>query len=792
MVDSPKEFLKKCEEGKIYLPSYANEFFKDGSGIFHVLSECIINNISEDYIKIMNMLLLKEHKLNLFQQIGRKQSAFFLLKEAANKDGSLIEVLNGFLLNLDNLNKTDSYLISSFITDLGKKGKTLEIEKIFNKFPEAKTNGSIVYSLFKTSLERNDEKLLDLLLSNKEIELELSKKVASLKFNYEKQYNATKNINAYGYAIYYGSEKVLNKLISHFGKKIKFNGKMESNEISTNTLEYIPHPLTIALENKNIPLFENYYSKMDYADKAEWIAKVSNINIVNYEKINKKIIDELPTIFGSKEVLDTNKLSIFISILRMKSAGLEKEKFQIIEKIAEPLWELLPPVGKASVFMGSNSFFNNFYSKGDMSNEEINSFVNIFKKIVEYGHFEIADRTFSNSFFNEPNLAKKLIEAGMNLRTQPTTRYIMEGTKAYEFNIYEIFINHYKTLKQESSTNKKVDSLDLEKAKETLQVIYNHNKELLFNPISKGYSVLQFAMENNCREIFEIISVEDFKEFKTRYGESMLQVLSKIYSHSEEGRKSFDVCLNKLMEADFDMSARVVTTYSNFPLYYTFFDRVNDFSLLDKLMNKIGANIDSDIQSNDFWSNFKTNHAAQYVKDRITIGVEDRNAKKIMLGICSSNYNEDRFQTITDIFPDIYKTKFLANENILHTAIKEQIYGLAQLIVKKYPNLAIEANKQNKMPVSYMMVNFSKTIEKASGYNTAYYEMQKHRELFQNLMEVGLNSINKKANDFLESQLEKYKSIEKAFPEIIKEYYFHKMNKSLNKNEIVKEKKMKI
>lgn len=797
MVDSPKEFLNKLEEGNIYLPSYANEFFKDGSGIFHVLSECIINNINDDYIKIMNVLLLKENKLNIFQQIGRKQSAFYMLQEAANKNNYLLKIVNSFLLKINNLNGADNYLINKFICHLGENEEIKEIKKIFNNFPEYKTNSYIISSLLKISIEKNDSNLFDLLLENKVIETELSKKISSLKFNFEKQYYPSKVINVYGYAIYYGSEKVLNKLIEHFGKKINFNGKIETietKEIKSFPIERMNHPLTIALENKNISLSLNYYNKMDYIDKAEWISMVSNLSIVNYNNIKDKIIEDLPSIFASKEVLDIHKFTIFISLLRMNNNnnGLEKQKFQIMERVTNPLWNFLPPIEKSTRFMGANSFFNNFYSKGDMSNEEINSFVNIFKKLVDYGHFEITDRTFSNSFFNEPNLAKKLIEAGMNLRTQPTTRYITEGTKDYEFNIYEIYINHYKKLKQESLYNKTVDSLDLEKTKKTLKIIYNHNKELLFNPISKGYSVLQFAMENNCKEMFELISVEDFKEFKVRYGESMLQVLEKIYSHSEDNRKSFDLCLNKLMEAEFDMSTKLITTYSTYPLYYTFFDRVNDFSLLDKLMNKIDASLDSDIQSNDFWSNVKTNNAVEYIKNKINSEIEDKNAKKIMLEICSMSNNEDRFKNITNIFPNIYKTKFLANENILHIAIKEEKYDLAKLIVKKYPSLAIETNKQNKMPISYMIVNFSKTIEKASGYNTFYNEMQKHRELFQNVIEAGLTSSNKKANDFLESQLEKYKSISKAFPEIIKEYYFHKMNKSLIKNDFIKKKKIKI
>lgn len=777
MVDSPEEFLHKCQNNLIYLPSFKNEFFQDGSGIFHILSECIVNSDKEIYVEIVNHVL-KNTDLNLFQYSGRKQSAFSLLIDGLdskndNKESLTRNITNFIILNRDK--KSDSinnYLIGTYLTKLASLNEVEQLNSIMEIYPNFKIDFSINQSLLKSAIDTNNKEVVKVLISNDMVFNFLNEKIGEFQFNIEPPNHTAKNVNIYSYAIKKNSPEILNLLMDTFKNKINYDGtKKEKNPIYS--IVKTQHPLTSLLEKKDLLLFNTYYQKIDINSRAEWLS--SSLNKAYEENFADFILKDLENIFNSKNVLDKYKLQIFNQLLYVKTENDIGEKFQKIEKILEPLWDKIPPIEKAYSFMGSKYLFNNFYSSGNMSDKEIDAFVNIFKKIKEIGHLEIVERTFSNSFFNEPELAKKLIKNGLSLDKLPTSRYLMEGMKDQDFNIYQIFIELEKN--KNNSSYKKIDELDIEKARETLKIIYKHNHDLIFKKDSKDRNILYSALENSNIEIFNLLTIKDLKDIKEKFSDSVILTFGNIYSLSDPQKEKFNLIVSKLLQAEYNFKQTNPSPYVEYPIYYKLFDKVSDVKVLNYLLLSQDIDINKDIQSEVFWNNLKTDTNIKFIKDLIVDDITPENSKKIMRILSSSDSYNENIVNIMNVFPEIHKVKFIDNENILHNAIKNQAYKVANTIVEKYPDLAIEANKQNKMPISYMINNFAKSIKKQNKFNN--FELSKHKKLFKGLIGAGLESPNKKSNKILEDQLEKYSIIEETFPEVIKEYQFNKLQRAL-------------
>ncbi len=789
LVDAPQEFLQKCKDEKIYLKGFGNEFFKDGAGIFHVLSECIVKSTNYDYVELMNYLLKEKNELDLFQKTGRKNSAFTILTDGAKNDSSLCQNITDFLMGFKKINNKDSYHIRSFIEILAKHGLVQQIEQLVNKFEELNSNSEVVFFLLKSSIENDDTNIFKLLISNEKTFEILQSKITNYKFNYEKKYNSPQYINPYGYAVNYGSKNVLTLLVNHFGNKFNFNGQLIDNNYKS---VLTPHPLSIALNNKNLDLFNQYYGLIDLNAKGEWLSKKDDLSILSDSFLGKIIFKDFYEIFKSGDVQKQHKFNLFNHILRTTLNEESSKKYQKMEELLAPIWDLLPPIDGAYVFMGSKFFFNNFHSKGDMSEKEIDAFVNIFKKLKRIGHFEIVDGLFSNSFFNEPNLVKKLIENGLDLHVLPTTRFIGEGVKDTEYNIYEFYLNNFKRFKNESQYNKSAFPLNVDIAKETLKIIYDQDKSLVFNLTSKNQSILQLAIDYHAKEIFELLTVEDFKKFKITNEKELLIQIPKTYGISDSAKEAFNVCLKKMMDADFNLKELYQTTYSNDPIYYSFFDKVSDFSLMEEFINKYKIDLNVDAQNENFWGNIKTENSLDFLKGKISCVLPQKTAKQIMRRFSFSDGSNNFLENITFVLPDIYLTKLEGNENILHNAIKNGAFKLTKIIVDKYPILASQENKQNKLPISYMIPGFAKLLEKSSMSYSDKGKLEQTAELLNFLLIASVDATNKKAIQFLDDQLNKYKIIEKFFPDIFAQYRYEKMERALPKHNAPKEKKLKI
>lgn len=805
MLENPKDFLKKCKEETIYLPGFNGEYFKDGTGIFNLLAEGVIQNKDNgDYLELFDYILEQDNGLSIFAFSGRKDSAFSLLRIAAKDNLELYPIMTKLLLKQKKLKNNDYFIIRSFVSLLGEKGFVKEIEDVLSKFEQIQSDKVIHQALLKSSIGFKQDNVLDYVLSNNALSSVLDEEIGTYQFNTSKPYNEARYGNIYTYCVSCENYNALFKLIDKFGNKINFDGtfkQVSDRDINPNTLlkEVHPldtitllkeiHPLDTILKSSNKEIFEKYYSYMDIAKRTEWLCTDHNrrINSIYRKSYHEVVLKDLSDIFTSKEVSVRDKLGVYNQLLYFSKDTIDPEKYQTIEKIINPLWDKIPTVNKATFFIGSKHLFDNFYSKGEMSEKEINAFVNIFKKIKDRGEFLYSGRLYSNSFFNEPQLAKKLLDEGLSIDVVPTDRYIAEGIKNDEVNVYEHYLHAYEQQKKNLSIQK-ADALNFDRVKETLRVLYENNPELVFRKTTKEKYILQIAIEQNCREIFQVLTVKDFEKFKELDGRNILNAIRQSYSPNQDYKDSFTICLDKLFKSGFLNRQEDCEVPQ---MFYYFLDKTDDFFLLDKIYK--GANIDlnEEIQKESFWLCLNTENPAIYLNSRLTNDIRAENAPKILRTLTYANHQQAHLENLLNIFPNIHKIKVSDGDNILHSAIKNGAYKLAEMIVGKFPDLAIEANQKNKMPISYMISSFAKDIEKNKG-RFSFDNKKKHEQLFDSLINCGLESPNKKANKILDGQLEKYSVIKENFPQAITTYEYQKLNRALHKNNAPSGKRLKI
>lgn len=122
--------------------------------------------------------------------------------------------------------------------------------------------------------------------------------------------------------------------------------------------------------------------------------------------------------------------------------------------------------------------------------------------------------------------------------------------------------------------------------------------------------------------------------------------------------------------------------------------------------------------------------------------------------------------------------------NILHSLCKDSIITKTEeiiLLLDYFPELAVETNKQNKFPVSYLMNDFNKLCKrkKFNGSSYSFQLLEKYYKVIKSMFQCGLHSKNKKAFNILESQLLKYTDINTLFPDLIPILRAEKLSKKL-------------
>ena len=136
MIEEPAEFLKFYQSHPNLLNNLKNEFFKDGTGIFHLLIENIFMN-NQDPIKVNEYknitTYLLNNKFNLFQKSGRKETAFDILNSNNINNSSYSAQDISFIFDAISLNAQTNIDFNSYsIFTFFKKINFANLENIKN------------------------------------------------------------------------------------------------------------------------------------------------------------------------------------------------------------------------------------------------------------------------------------------------------------------------------------------------------------------------------------------------------------------------------------------------------------------------------------------------------------------------------------------------------------------------------------------------------------------------------------------------------------------------------------
>lgn len=794
MIDSPKEFKQQCENGKINLKDFREQFFKDGTGIFHLLANhLMIQRDIEAYpnhFDLFKYILEQDTRLSMFQETGRTNSAFKELADFAKTSSKLNTVITSLLLKQKYINPLNYYPIRDFVCSLAEQGFYKEVDDII-KLPKV-LDSELVNNLLNIAIETNSSNFLDYLLIDEKLKPILKDEIGSYFFPLSKKFEEKEFGNIYLKCIKNQNYNALFKIMESYSKYLSSSGVINSDTkrySNPNWFRKDVHPLDLILEKGNKEHFDKFYSFMTSIEKAVWFSSQKGqppkLYKLGFEDI---VLQDLNNLF-SEEVPSTYQLGTYNNLLSFAKELMESNKYQKIDKILEPLWNKIPNVNKATIFRGVKPLFDNFYSNGNMSDKEIKAFTNIFKKIVERGEFQYTNKLFSTSFFNEPKLVENLLDAGLKIDILPTDRFIDSDIQEMKINIFEHYLHTYDEYVR--NVLPKANPLKLENAKQTLSIIYKHSPELIFNETTKKESLLKLAIKGNCGQIFEMLNIEDFNKFVKIDGISLLESINNKDSMNDENKNYINILVEKLLKTSiFDDYKSLNNTKKLTPLcFYHLLGKELDTNLLDKVYNIAGIDLNKEIQKTAFWQIANNKYAREFLKERVSKNIDHQNLDSLVTFATSPNEHHKYLLAILDVIPDFYKIKMNGN-NLLHITAKNDAYLKNIKLVTLYPELAKEVNNQNNLPIVYMLDTIEKQLNKKYGYGPGDVHMNA-KEAFTTLLPHSI-SLDKKANKIFEQQLQKHPSIKEMFKDIIVVYEYEKLKEELPLNNSSQSKKLKI
>lgn len=792
MTDKPKEFLVMCKNGEVNLPSFKQEFFKNGSGIFHVLADCLMNKANtnkdfSDHLEVFSYILEQDTRLTMFQDVGRKVSAFKELAAFATDSSKLNTAITCLLLKQKYVDSLNYYPISNFVCTLASQGFFKEVDDIIATFPKV-LDTDLINNLLNIAIDIQTPILLDYLLEDPKIAPRLNEEIGKCYFTLSKPFEQKECGNIYKKCIKAENYLALFKIMENYGDSIIASGKVVNDEKryqNTNWFRKEVHTLDLLLEAGNKDNFKIFYNLMHITDRAEWVStekgKPSNLVKAGFEDI---VLNDLKNLF-TEEVPKVYQLGLYNNILCFSRELMEPTKYQTIEKVLAPLWDKIPQVNEATSFRGVKPLFDHFYANGEMSDQEIQSFTNIFKKIKERGEFQFTNKLFSRSFFNEPKLVKKLLEVGLEIDILPTDRFLDSDVKEMQINIFEAYLlAHNEHVRNLYST---ANPLIPKKAVETLSILYEHNPKLIFNETTKKESLLKLAIKENCGPIFQILTVDDFKKFYEVDGSSLLESIDNNKSKNDENKSCLNVLVEKALKADMFQTYKNLSNKTKPPplFFYYLLGRELDTDLLDKVYSIVGIDLNKEIQKTSFWKFATSKYIRDYLKERVTEKIHPENLDSIISFVTSPNEHHNHLLTILEVIPDFYKTQMNGN-NLLHITAKNDAYMKSTKLVTLYPELAKETNNQNRLPVSYMIDSMNEQLQ------------GRNRNIAINLKEAFTTTIehsvtqDEKTNRILEKHLNSYPTVKESIKDILIAYEYAKLKGALPVNNAPLGKKLKL
>lgn len=306
------------------------------------------------------------------------------------------------------------------------------------------------------------------------------------------------------------------------------------------------------------------------------------------------------------------------------------------------------------------------------------------------------------------------------------------------------------------------------------------NKEQLIDEMDYIWfkiSKLDFKKLNSSTASFSalhLMLVNNFDRYVNLFSTSNLDYLLKknfmisSYKKNKDSTDFYEI-VDKLLECEFSFKED-----NNKILKLLSFNPPN--KLVDKIITKNQISIALVSKETSFWSYIYSQNTFDYCINKNALIFPEHLVPLI--------YNYDLYPL--ELYLENKGDVNYLNEkgNILHILCQDTgnlKFEEMNLLIDYCPNLAIQTNKQNKFPVSYLISDFNKICKKyKENKNTNNKKtLDKYYLLIKNMFQCGLQTDNKKAYNILESQLLNYDNIIEVCPDLLPTLRAEKLSKKL-------------
>lgn len=643
-------------------------------------------------------------------------------------------------------------------------------------------NNFLLFALKKNSLAFDYLNQLDFNYAGKLIQYKINyftkqKEREVFSSNYKNMHNENFHINIFEYMILNKDYEKILKFIKTFNQNTEFTNSF--TEILSSPTLLFPHTSYESL-NLYAYLFPNAKNtntinhdlNIDKAFQSEYIKPFYNIIKNNISDIFKnmnayEIHSFVLHAFKSNiNIEDKNYFYLnFIEHLQTNNFQTQNETFSFhsFKNNSNLNYEYL--LNTEQLYNSKNEA-NNFFEENKIILDRMiktNSFNNLIYKLPIVENF---------------NFFKQMIDLGLNLsetNLTPNELYSPHAKKERFItqNRKHTFVDIYHTLKYSYLERKKITTIP----KEEQKIFRNITQYIIDSFFDKDLPLLKEQHNNT-------INNKENKDNKINfdYYQNMSHIINPstplLYAIKNADIDLFNQLTNKqikdLSHFDYDFFSHLKFTdektyhqfvYRLFHLDFSFTNPNNkpflqlishsdDLSFIKEVIKK--ENIDLNLIVNNF------KDITYYMNDKFYNVLKDNNI----------NYQNPLIAKHLIHYPSKYLNLYIVNEgnityknedneNLLHLAIQNKQFQNATILMESDKNLNLEINRQNKIPISYMLSNYSKLILEDDKLKHKYNykpseDFLRCKEIFNTFLNNLDFSTNKKSQKILIEQISKY------------------------------------
>lgn len=834
IASNPEQAWKDMQSGKVNLPSYKDQFLKDGTGLLHLIVHGIIYRAP--FSKEMYEYILSHSNLNIHDRANNKRESAYEVFTSRYKN--TVELYGQYIDNeqaLEMFSDTLCYLLKHSKNDNSSfnKGLALLIKYGYmNLYDELYQTRKADYEpssdVLRFFTQRDDLARIQQLFADFP---DFSKKAAT--FNaYRVAPRAVGEIsNFLVYAIDVQSFNVANYYMDN--KMMLMDGKIQAsnpyhNPYSTHSgrrshpQAFAIHTFEQALRTGNMEILGKVIQTLDleerkvfFNNKRNWndsansgynyqvTKKPSNfVYMLNHENeaINQFAWTFLPEYFQSLKS-DTKSQYTFIQNIITDDMSLDN--------ILKALNIVLPEYEKHLKHewgMFNDRFFDESFKTFKEDRSQLAPFGQILSLMVEHDLFRFSpEKLFNEAFFTNIEIFDTIANSGLDFNSNPKKdstpfNLLSYYLKQYKSGIYQLKRDFDPEVieKNESRNLNKIYqkmgdnllSLQIESnmASNTLELTLKHENFLVLDLLTEQ-DLINLALKPpimHKKMTEEVVRPEDIANLTREHQMTISQHLRFIQPQTldnEENRLVYCNFIKKMMNIDYDFFQSSLlkdgtADLLNYPWYHLLRQHFDEPLLLN-ILDKHQQNIHELSQYTRFWDSPYLEKTFDFIKAQgadydNSIGlITCCNREAVFLDYYLKKGGSIRYQTEND-------------GNILHYLVDNRQFEHANVVMNHYPDLACEVNNQKKFPVSYAIVYFSKqcgdfsTEMNTSRKERVSLEMNTTKEFIAQSFKVGLISKSKTSFNFIYNQMQKYENITRLHPELKTMLNYGKMTKEMD------------